>query len=70
MCASYLQAGRAQQVMKCFEELSSLDPGFDPGEIEKTHAYLAGNTLRLLADSLAELMAGARPPEKLKVVEN
>jgi hypothetical protein len=49
--------------------LTQLDPEINPEDIEKSHSYLANESLQLLIDSIGVLMADERSQDRLKVVK-
>jgi TolB-like protein/Tfp pilus assembly protein PilF len=69
LSACYLLTENLAQARSCFAELTQLDPEINPAEIEKSHSYLAAESLQLLIDSIGLLMANERPQDRLKAVK-
>jgi len=70
LAASYVQVENLAEARSCFAELSRIDPDINPDEIEKSHSYLAAETLKLMIDGIRLLMADERPQDRLKVVKS
>jgi TolB-like protein/Tfp pilus assembly protein PilF len=70
LAASYVQVENLVEARACFAELTRLDSEINPDEIEKTHSYLAAETLKLLIDGIRLLMADERPQNRLSVVKS
>ncbi len=70
LVASYVQVENLAEARNCFEQLLRIDPAIDPDEVEKTHAYLAADTLKRLVDGVRVLMSDKRPHKKLRVVKS
>lgn len=69
LSACYVLTDDLAQASICFEELTQLDPEINPEDIEKSHSYLANESLQLLIDSIGVLMADERSQDRLKVVK-
>lgn len=70
MAASYVLTENLVKARACFGELAQLDPVINPDEIEKSHSYLAVETLERLVDSIRVLITDNRPQEKLRMIKN
>lgn len=70
LAASYVQVENLAEARACFADLAHLDPEINPDEIEKTHSFLAAETLTLLVDSIRFLMADERSQDRLRVVKS
>jgi len=70
LAANYVQVENLAEAKACFLELTRLDPEINPDEIEKTHSYLAAETLKLLTNSIRHLIKDERPQGRLRVVKS
>jgi TolB-like protein/Tfp pilus assembly protein PilF len=68
LSACYVLTGNLAEARACFAELTQLDPEINAGDIEKSHSYLAADTLKLMIDSIRFLQADERPQDRLRVV--
>ena len=69
LAASYVQVENLAEARACFAELSRIDPKINPDEIEKSHSYLAVETLKLMIDSISLLMVEVQPQDRLRIVK-
>ncbi|MFC1560354.1 winged helix-turn-helix domain-containing tetratricopeptide repeat protein [Pseudomonadota bacterium] len=69
LAACYVLTENLAKARACFAELTQLDPEINPDEIEKSHSYLADDSLKLMIGSIRHLMVDKRPQDRLRVVK-
>lgn len=70
LAASYVQVENLAEAGVCFAELSRIDAEINLDEIEKSHSYLADETIQLLMDGIRLLMADEQPQDRLRIVKS
>ena len=69
LSACYVLTEKMVEARACFVELYRIDPAINPDQIEKSHTYLAAETLKLMIDSIRILMKEVQPQDRLRVVK-